>query len=194
MSDLEKKEIKQEEEELMKQEPEDLEFITHESVRDKSKMAEGEVIEDEMLSRKKTRRRSVDAGAAKVEKVQKIARKNLRMIIIGIAVVIVVICLLAFGVRRHMDQKAAENREQSLTEQEYEKDENEQVNELITEYYTCYAAGDTDSILKIAYPCRMRRRVISRCTAGMWKNTRILPVIPRPGRRMVPMWYRPPLR
>ena len=33
MSDLEKKEIKQEEEELMKQEPEDLEFITHESVR-----------------------------------------------------------------------------------------------------------------------------------------------------------------
>ena len=152
MSDLEKKEIKQEEEELMKQEPEDLEFITHESVRDKSKMAEGEVIEDEMLSRKKTRRRSVDAGAAKVEKVQKIARKNLRMIIIGIVVVIVVICLLAFGVRRHMDQKAAENREQSLTEQEYEKDENEQVNELITEYYTCYAAGDTDSILKIAYP------------------------------------------
>ena len=152
MSDLEKKEIKQEEEELMKQEPEDLEFITHESVRDKSKMAEGEVIEDEMLSRKKTRRRSVDAGAAKVEKVQKIARKNLRMIIIGIAAVIVVICLLAFGVRRHMDQKAAENREQSLTEQEYEKDENEQVNELITEYYTCYAAGDTDSILKIAYP------------------------------------------
>lgn len=133
-------------------EQEDLEFITHESVRDKSKMAEGEVIEDEMLSRKKTRRRSVDAEAAKVEKVQKIAKKNLHFIIIGAVVIIVAICLLVFGVRRVMDKRAEENSEQPLSAQEYEKNENEQVNELITSYYTCYADGDTDSILQYAYP------------------------------------------
>lgn len=133
-------------------EQEDLEFITHESVRDRSKMAEGTAIEDEMLSRKKTKRRSVDADAARVEKVQKIAKKNLHFIIIGIVVIIVAVCLLVFGVRRIMERRAAENSEQPLSSQEYERDENEQVNELITTYYGCYADGDTESILAYAYP------------------------------------------
>ena len=139
-------------EETVREEPDDLEFITHESVRDKSKMAEGEIIEDEMISRKKTRRRSVDAEAAKVEKVQKIARKNLHVILIGIAVIIVAICLLVFGVRRLNERKALENSEQPISDQEYDKDENEQVHDLIGAYYTCYAEGDTDSILEYAYP------------------------------------------
>ena len=139
-------------EESVQQEQEDLEFITHESVRDKSKMAEGEVIEDELLSRKKTRRRSVDAEAARVEKVQKIAKKNLHLIIIGAVVIIVVICLLVFGVRRVMDRRAQENSDQPLSSQEYDKNENEQVDDLVAAYYSCYADGDTDSILQYAYP------------------------------------------
>lgn len=133
-------------------EQEELEFITHESVRDKSKMAEGTEIEDELISRKKTKRRSVDADAARVEKVQKIAKKNLHFIIIGAVVIIVAVCLLVFGVRRVMERRDAENSEQPLSSQEYERDENEQVNELVTAYYGCYADGDTDSILEYAYP------------------------------------------
>ncbi|MCD8149756.1 MAG: SH3 domain-containing protein [Clostridiales bacterium] len=130
----------------------DLEFISHESVKDKSKAATGEVIEDEIISRKKTRRRSVDAGAAKKEKVQKIARKNLIPILIGIVIAIVVIAAAVIGIRKSMEKKAAENKEQPVSSQEYEKDAYEQINEVITDYYSCYADGDVSTILQYAYP------------------------------------------
>ncbi|MCD8217717.1 MAG: SH3 domain-containing protein [Clostridiales bacterium] len=130
----------------------DLEFISQESVKDKSKTATGEVIEDEIISRKKTRRRSVDAGAARKEKVQKIARKNLIPILIGIVVAIVVIAAAVIGIRKTMEKKAAENKEQPVSSQEYETDAYEQINEVVTNYYACYADGDVSTILQYAYP------------------------------------------
>ncbi|MCD8231034.1 MAG: SH3 domain-containing protein [Clostridiales bacterium] len=130
----------------------DLEFISHESVRDKSKAATGEVIEGEHVSRKKTKRRSVDAGAAKKEAVQKIVRKNIVLIII---VVIVVICLIVAAVstyRRNAAKKAEANKEQPISSQEYETDAYTQINELIAAYYDCYAEGNVDGIIQYAYP------------------------------------------
>lgn len=47
---------------------EDLEFISEESVKDKSRMAEGKPIANEFVSKKKTLRRSVDQMEAKKEK------------------------------------------------------------------------------------------------------------------------------
>ncbi len=130
----------------------DLIFISHESVRDKSRMAEGVVIEDKHVSKKKTKRRSVDAEAAKKEKVQKVARTNLHFIGIGFLVFIVLIGLITLGVRQFMTKKAAANKEQALSVQEYEKNGYEEINALISSYYDCYAAGDTETILKYAYP------------------------------------------
>jgi len=130
----------------------DLEFISHESVKDKSKAATGEVIEDGIVSRKKTRRRSVDAGAARKEKVQRVARKNLIPILIGIAAAIVVIIAAVIGIRNAMEKRAAENKEQPVSSQEYETDAYDQINEVIADYYACYADGDVSTILQYAYP------------------------------------------
>lgn len=130
----------------------ELEFISHESVRDKSKMAEGEPIADEMVSRKKTKRRSVDAEEALKEKSLKIARKNLPLIIIVVVVVIVLLCLLSYAVKTRMAKKAAENMEQPVSAQEYEKDQYDQINTLLADYYAAYADGDTETILQYAYP------------------------------------------
>lgn len=130
----------------------DLEFISHESVRDKSKMAEGSEIRDEMLSKKKTKRRSVDAEAAKKEKVQKIARKNLHVIVIVVVVIIVLLVLLGWGLRQRAAKLEAQNLEQPVSSQEYETDAHEQINELIADYYACYAEGNVENILQYAYP------------------------------------------
>ncbi len=148
MTAAEKAEAPEPEEDIL----DDLEFISHESVRDKSKAATGEVIEGEHVSRKKTKRRSVDAGAAKKETVQKIARKNIVLIII---VVIALICVLIATVstyRRNAAKKASENKEQPISAQEYETDAYTQINEVIANYYACYADGDVDSIIQYAYP------------------------------------------
>ncbi len=130
----------------------DLEFISHESVRDTSKAAEGAVIQNEHVSKKKTKRRSVDAEAAKKEKAQKIAKKHLHLIIIGVVLLIVLLALLSYGIRSMMAKKAALNKEQPISTQEYETDEYEQINEVIANYYACYADGDTDTIISYAYP------------------------------------------
>lgn len=145
-------EPKQEE---VKKEPsilDELEFISHESVRDKSKMAEGEEIDDELVSKKKTKRRSVDAEEALKEKSLKIARKNLPVIIIVIAVIIVLLVLLSRGLKTWKANKAAENMEQPVSAQEYEKDQHEEINTLLKNYYEAYADGDTETILQYAYP------------------------------------------
>ncbi|MCD8152428.1 MAG: SH3 domain-containing protein [Clostridiales bacterium] len=133
-------------------EEDELEFISLDSVRDKSHAATGEIIRDEHVSEKKTKRRSVDAGAAKKEKVQKIAKKNLALIVVGILVVIILISVLVIGVRSRMAKKADENKEQPVSVQEYETDAYEQINTVITNYYNCYASGDVSSIIQYAYP------------------------------------------
>ena len=134
------------------EEDEDLEFITLESVRDRSKMAKGEVIKDELLSSKKTKRRSVDAEAAKKEKAQKMAKRHWPLIIAGVVGVVVALCLLSFGVKHLMAKKAADNKEQPISIQEHEKNGNEEIQQLLNDYYSCYAEGNVEQILQYAQP------------------------------------------
>ncbi|MCD8365966.1 MAG: SH3 domain-containing protein [Clostridiales bacterium] len=148
----------------------DLEFISHESVKDKSKAATGEVIEDGIVSRKQTRRRSVDAGAARKEKVQKIARKNLIPILIGVIVAVVVIIAAVAGIRKSLDKKAAENKEQPVSTQEYETDAYEQINEVVENYYACYADGDVSTILQYAYPMSETEQTYIQMYSGYVEN------------------------
>lgn len=136
-----------------KEEPEDdLEFISEETVKDKSKMAEGKPISGEHVSRKKTIRRSVDELEAKKEKSLVLLRKNLMAIIIGCVVIVVVICALVIGLKHQKAKKAEENKTQPVSVQEYEKDGHQEINALIEDYYKAYASGDTETILQYANP------------------------------------------
>ncbi len=130
----------------------DLEFISEETVKDKSKMAEGKPISHELVSRKKTVRRSVDELEAKKEKSLALVKKNIILIGIVCVVIIVAVCALVIWGKKQKSKKAEENKAQPISAQEYEKDEHQEINELIENYYTAYAAGDTDTILQYATP------------------------------------------
>lgn len=130
----------------------DIEFISQESVRDRSKMAKGHVIEDDMVSEKKTKRRGVDVEEAKKEKSRKVVRKFLPLIIFLIIVAVAAACFLFYYLKDLREKKTEENREQPVSSQEYEKDGYEKINALVSNYYACYAQGDTEKILQYAYP------------------------------------------
>lgn len=139
--------------EVKEEEPEDdLEFISEETVKDKSKMAEGKPISDEHVSKKKTIRRGVDELEAKKEKSLAFFKKNLPLIAIGCLVIIVGICALVIITKKQKTKRAEENKAQPVSAQEYEKDEYEEINALIENYYKAYASGDTDTILQYANP------------------------------------------
>lgn len=136
-----------------KEEPEDdLEFISEETVKDKSKMAEGEPISDEHVSKKKTIRRSVDELEAKKEKSLVLIKRNLPLIAIGCLIIIVAICALVIGLKSHKAKKAEENKSRPISVQEYEKDGHQEINALVENYYKAYASGDTETILQYANP------------------------------------------
>jgi hypothetical protein len=139
-------------EEHLAKHQEDLEFISEETVKDKSKMAEGKPISHEFVSRKKTLRRGVDEQEAKKEKTMAFCKNNLSLIGIGCLVVIVIICLIFVGVRTHKAKKAQENKNQPISTQAYEKDEYQEINTLIENYYAAYAEGDLDTLIRYASP------------------------------------------
>lgn len=150
MSDLKKRNGKNPIDEI--EDLDDLEFISQESVRDMSKMADGDVIKDKMVSEKKTRRRGADAEEAKKERKRNVARKFLPLIIIIIIAAVVAAGYFLSHMKGWKEKRAQENKEQPVSAQEYEKDQYEQINELITNYYDCYADGETEKILQYAYP------------------------------------------
>ena len=86
---------------------EDLEFISEESVKDKSRMAEGKPISHEFVSKKKTLRRSVDEMEAKKEKSVAFMRRNIAFVGIACLVVVVAICAIVIGVKSMKAKKAA---------------------------------------------------------------------------------------
>ena len=131
---------------------EDLEFISEESVKDKSRMAEGKPISHELVSKKKTLRRSVDEMEAKKEKSVAFMRRNIAFVGIACLVVVVAICAIVIGVRSMKSKKKAENKNHTLSTQEYEKDEHAEINELFANYYKAYAAGDTEELVGYANP------------------------------------------
>lgn len=131
---------------------EDLEFISEESVKDKSRMAEGKPISHEFVSKKKTVRRSVDAREAKKEKSVAFMRRNIAFVGIGCLVAVVAVCAIAIGVRNMKKKKAAENKNQALSSQEYETDQYTEINTLMENYYASYASGNTGEMLEFANP------------------------------------------
>ena len=131
---------------------EDLEFISEESVKDKSRMAEGKPIANEFVSKKKTLRRSVDQMEAKKEKSVAFMRRNLAFVGIACLVIVVAICAIVIGVKSMKAKKAAAEKNQTLSTQEYEKDGHAEINELFANYYKTYAAGDTEEMVGYANP------------------------------------------
>ena len=131
---------------------EDLEFISEESVKDKSRMAEGKPISHEFVSKKKTLRRSVDEMEAKKEKSVAFMRRNIAFVGIACLVVVVAICAIVIGVKSMKAKKAAAEKNQTLSTQEYEKDGHAEINELFVNYYRAYAAGDTEEMVGYANP------------------------------------------
>lgn len=130
---------------------EDLEFISEESVKDKSRMAGAKEEPHHLASKKKTMRRSLDESEAKKEKSIAFMRRNIAFVGIGCLIVIVVICAIIIGVKSMKEKKAA-NRDQSLSSQEYETDQYTEINTLIENYYAAYASGNTGEMLAYANP------------------------------------------
>ena len=131
---------------------EELEFISEESVKDKSRMAEGKPISHEFVSKKKTLRRSVDAREAKKEKSVAFMRRNIAFVGIGCLVVVVGVSAAAIGVKNMKAKKAAANKNQALSAQEYETDQYAEINTLMENYYASYASGNTGEMLEFANP------------------------------------------
>ena len=150
-----KNDNKNENREKKKTDPEhldDLEFISEETVKDKSKMAGGDLRPNEFVPRKKTRRRSLDSYEAKKEKSIGFFKSHLPLIGIGCLIIVVALCAIIIGVKNHLSKKEAENKAQPVSEQQYEKDEHQDINDLVAAYYETYAAGDTETIQQYAYP------------------------------------------
>lgn len=139
---------KQEADDIM----EDLEFISEESVKDKSRMPEAKPNAQNGASKKKTLRRSMDEMEAKKEKSVAFMRRNIAFVGIACLVVVVVICAIVIGVKSMRTKKAKQNKNQTLSEQQYEKDEHADINELFANYYADYVAGDTDDMVGYANP------------------------------------------
>ena len=159
MSDSEKKKmnthrdlLKHRKKEKDKELLDDLEFISEETVKDKSKMAEAKPGSGKLVSKKKTVRRSVDEFENRKEKSVAMARKNLPLIGIGCLVVVLAIGGIVLGVKNHRAKLAVQNEKKTVSEQQYEVDEHQDINDLISNYYTAYASGDTDALQKYAYP------------------------------------------
>ena len=124
---------------------EDLEFISEESVKDKSRMAEGKPIANEFVSKKKTLRRSVDQMEAKKEKSVAFMRRNLAFVGIACLVIVVAICAIVIGVKSMKAKKAAAEKNQTLSTQEYEKERED----LYEQKEQALIAGDLERVREL---------------------------------------------
>ncbi|MCU6760994.1 Bacterial SH3 domain [uncultured Roseburia sp.] len=130
---------------------EDLVFVDEESVKDKSKMADVSAAEDKNVKWKKTRRRTSDSMEIQRDKSIDFCRKYIHIIGIAVLVVVVAIAAIVVAVKKHSGPKGAPAVTES-SEQSYELNEHKDINELIENYFTAYAAGDTDELMNYAYP------------------------------------------
>ena len=130
---------------------EDLEFISEETVKDKSRMAGAKSGSHQIASKKKTMRRSLDESEAKKEKSIAFVRRNIAFVGIGCLVVVVVICAIVIGVKSMKAKKEA-NKDLALSSQEYETDQYTEINTLIENYYAAYASGNTGEMIAYANP------------------------------------------
>ena len=79
-------------------------------------------------------------------------RRNIAFVGIGCLVVVVGVSAAAIGVKNMKAKKAAANKNQALSAQEYETDQYAEINTLMENYYASYASGNTGEMLEFANP------------------------------------------
>lgn len=133
-------------------EPDDLEFISEETARDKSKMADGVPEDEEAAKNKRTLRRRLDSFELRKEKYLAFVKKHSIKIGIGAVVVIVVISIAGVSLHRYFENKEKEAQARIANQQKEPNTADQAITKLITQYYGDYADGNTTDISKIAYP------------------------------------------
>ena len=87
----------------------------------------------------------------KLEKILAFVKKNILWFAIGLVVLIVLIVVFAVSGKKDATTESVSATD-TETEEVYTVDAQPAVNELITNYYTAYANGDTDTIATLASP------------------------------------------
>ena len=72
-----------------------------------------------------------------------------------------------------------------------EKNASQELVDLITDYYTAYAAGDTESMEQFVSPFTDNEKSYIGALADYYENMRILPAILCRERRMILIWFPP---
>lgn len=90
----------------------------------------------------------------KENEVLRFIREHIRYFAAGVLVVVLVIVLAMCAKPKGSDSDVVVNATESTqaTEEAYQVDANENINALITQYYTAYAAGDVTTLSSIATP------------------------------------------
>ena len=89
----------------------------------------------------------------KWDKVLQFIKQNVRYIAAGALFVVLVLVLVNCGMPKgSRDGQAAISTETSTEQEAFAVDAHQEVNDLINQYYTAYAAGDVDTIAAIATP------------------------------------------
>ena len=90
----------------------------------------------------------------KENEVLRFIREHIRYFAAGALVVVLVIVLAMCAKPKGSDSDVVVNATESTqaTEEAYQVDANENINALITQYYTAYAAGDVTTLSSIATP------------------------------------------
>ena len=120
----------------------DFEFVSEETVKDKTMTAEPAEVE-KGTPRAKTDRRNADSTDRKRAKHKRARRRRGPTII----VIVIIAAIVAFFGFRYFQNKAAEEQAQEAAEEQQEQEElvvDENISALITNYYSACASGETD--------------------------------------------------
>ncbi len=136
------------------EEDDDLVFIDAVSVRDRRKIDKiqvAEMPEDADVEAKKTRRRTHDVNEIKMERSINFAKKNIVFIGIGVLVLVIIIGIIIVGVKTFKENHSSVPKTSAGAES-YQVEEQEAINNLMTEYYTAVADNDTYVLNEILSP------------------------------------------
>ena len=96
---------------------------------------------------------STDRDKAEGNHIIEFVRKNLRYFIAGVLFIVILLVLVKFtGTGTGKDQNGVEATEEVVTEEAYQENAIPAVNELITNYFNAYAAGDITTLQTLATP------------------------------------------
>lgn len=96
---------------------------------------------------------STDRDKAEGNHIIEFIRKNLRYFIAGVLFIVILLVLVKFtGTGTGKDKNSVEATEEVVTEEAYQENAIPAVNELITNYFNAYAAGDVATLQTLATP------------------------------------------